>query len=188
MRMLRSGAALLVLSLLLCSSGCSDEETAPPVGPDTPDAGSADAGGGGAEGGGAEGGEAGGACSTLALAPPPVAIDLAREDPPPPAGGALRDGTYVTTRAVLYVGAATDVAAPTDPIAVTVRITGTFAETFVDGLARTASLATAGTTLTSTGICPGTKVEEVGYTATSDRLEIHVRRSKGTLVETFVRQ
>lgn len=75
-----------------------------------------------------------------------------------------------------------------DPLAATIRVAGPRGEILREGVVRVATLTTNGTTLTTTGICPSSKVEDVEYTATSDTLVVHVKRSSGTLVETFTRQ
>ena len=179
--------------LLAVAAACSSSDDSPP--PQQLATSQADAGATADTGTGTEAGtvteagaETGTACNTLKLAAAPVAVEALAESAPAPLGGALVDGTYVTTRAVLYAGPGGDITSPNSPVAVTLRITGSFSETYIDGVARSATLSTSGTTLTAKGICPSAKVEDVEYTATSDTLSIFVVRAKGTLVQTFTRQ
>lgn len=195
MFMLRSGSVALLLLVAVTACSGSDASLVPPDGGATDDAAApttADAApevdGDAATPAVDSGAETGTACSSLTLAAPPVDVEAFASAPPPPQGGALVDGTFVSTRAELYVGAGGDVTAKLAPVSVTVRIKGNVAETFVDGLARTATLSTSGTTLTAANTCPGTKVETVGYTATSDTIVVFMPRGKGTLVETLTRQ
>jgi len=169
--LLRFSSLVLVLAFATpaCSSSGSDATFTPP-----PAA--------------ADGGAEGGACGSLAAAAAPVEVEVVAEAPPAAAGGALTDGTFVSTRAVLYVGPGGDVTVKESPVAVTIRIDGSTGEILREGVVRVATLATNGTTLTTTGTCPVSKVDEVEYTASSGTLLIHVKRGAGILVETFTRQ
>ncbi len=169
--LVRFASIALVLLATACSSNTDTRESPAP----TP----------AADGGASEGG---GACGSLDVVATPVTVETLAEAPPAAQGGALTDGTFVSTRGVLYVGTGGDVTAEEDPLAVTIRIAATRGEILREGVVRVVTLTTAGTTLTTTGTCPATKVEEVQYTATSDTLVLHVKRSAGTLVETFKRQ
>lgn len=132
--------------------------------------------------------DTGAACNTLNLVATPVAVEALAEPPPAPRGGALADGTYVTTRAVLYAGVGGDITSRNSPVAVALRITGSVSETYIDGVARSATFSTSGTTLSAKGTCPSMAVDDVEYTSTSDTLSIFMVRAKGTLVQTFTRQ
>ena len=130
-----------------------------------------------------------GACNALTQMAAPVAIEAVAGDPPQPGGGDLADGTYVLTRAALYTGQGGAAGATGNRIAVTIRIAGGVAETFAEGMARSATNEATGTMLTTTDTCPDHDVQQKqsGYTASGATIDAFVVEGKKTLVETFTR-
>jgi hypothetical protein len=103
---------------------------------------------------------------------------------PPPEGGALASGTYVLTSAVEYTGPGGMSGATSKSMRMTIRIhaNGSDAETVFEGVNRTATLTTSGTTLRAATICPGTSTDENGYTATPTTLTVYIQRTSSVLV------
>lgn len=129
------------------------------------------------------------ACNALANVAEIITVDAVAAEPPLPTGGKVEDGMYVATKAVVYTGAAGRSGPTSQTLRLTTRITGTAAESILDGVARSSTLTTSGTTLTTTSTCPEQSVVQYGYSATATSLVVFIPSGAGkTLVHTFTRQ
>jgi hypothetical protein len=113
-------------------------------------------------------GDGASACNTLANIGSPVTITEVAQDPPPPQGGTVVDGTYVLTSETTYTGPG-GATGTTGTQTVTIQITGNtiqVAKDF-DPPTSTYTLSTSGTTFSTTGVCPpGVGPLAGSYTAT----------------------
>ncbi|MBS2020133.1 MAG: hypothetical protein JST00_45155 [Deltaproteobacteria bacterium] len=127
-------------------------------------------------------------CSTLENVAKPVEMVDEAAEPPPAKGGVLSDGTYVVTRAVRYTRAG-GAAGPTQVnVRMTVRITGSVAESNFDDGPRRARIAVDGTMLRSTNVCPSASAaEDVPFSAGLDGLTLYLNDKRGTRVYSLTR-
>lgn len=139
------------------------------------------------------GGTDAGACpSSLSFLGGEETIVAKPEPAPEPTGGAVRDGTYVLTTAVLYTGPGGASGPTPQKAGLTIRMAGGVAEIVTDGgeSRATATYAVAGTTLSTHQTCPAPRDQTVGFTAQAEALVIFLPRasSPSVLVETLVRK
>jgi hypothetical protein len=128
------------------------------------------------------------ACNALKNVGELVTIQALASDPPAPEGGALADGTYVATSAVLYTGSGGASGPTTQTTQLTIQIDGSHVETVIEGERSSATFATSGTRITSTTTCPDRVVQENGYSATATSFLVFIPRAGGKmLVETLTR-
>jgi hypothetical protein len=138
--------------------------------------------------------EAATVCNTLANTASVVDVAQVAQDPPSAQGGTIANGTYLLTAATIYTG-------PDGPTGnsgtaqVTVLIDGAMVQMVSSGQppTRTVTLATTGTSFTSTDTCPDTSSATGSYTATPTTLAITLAAGTDeagarTLVETFTKQ
>jgi hypothetical protein len=138
--------------------------------------------------------EAATVCNTLANAAPAVPVQTFAQDPPTPLGGTIADGTYWMTEAAIYTG-------PDGPSGTngtsqtTIQITGDTIQVVSAGdpPTRTVTIATSGTSYTSTDTCPDTTVIQGSYTATATTFVVQLPGGTDdagarTVVESFTKQ
>jgi hypothetical protein len=132
-------------------------------------------------------------CTTLANTAAAVPVQTFAVDPPTPLGGTIVDGTYLMTEAAIYTG-------PDGPSGTngtsqtTIQITGSTIQIVSAGdpPTRTITLATSGTSFTSTDTCPDTStVIQGSYTATATTFVVQFPGGSDdagarTVVESFV--
>lgn len=129
-------------------------------------------------------------CNDLAYNAPSLAVALASNPPPLPAGGAISEGSYELSTARLFevpgdvainrqLGAELDLRGDSMQWA-----------TSVDGkLTRSTSQFTvAGTTLSVVDSCPSTASRMYGFTATPTTLELHSTEAPYTLQQIFTKR
>lgn len=129
-----------------------------------------------------------GACNGLTNVGERVTITNADTTPPLATGGTITDGTYVLTKATVHTGAGGEVGATSETREMTVRVAGGKAESVFDGVNRSATIETNGTTLHTSGTCPSSSEEHQPFSATPTTFSIHSSRAKGTLVLDFVKR
>jgi hypothetical protein len=134
-------------------------------------------------------------CTTLANSAAAVPVQTIAADPPTPEGGTIVDGTYVMTETAIYTG-------PDGPSGTngtsqtTIQVTGTTIQIVSAGdpPTRTITLATSGTSFTSTDTCPDTSaVIQGSYTATATTFVVQFPGGTDdagarTVVESFEKQ
>jgi hypothetical protein len=132
-------------------------------------------------------------CTTLANSAAAVPVQTFAADPPTPEGGTIVDGTYEMTGAAIYTG-------PDGPSGTngtsqtTIQITGSTIQIVNAGdpPTRTITLATSGTSFTSTDTCPDySTVIQGSYTATATTFVVQFPGGTDdagarTVVESFV--
>lgn len=127
-------------------------------------------------------------CSTLENVAKPVEILEQASEPPVPTGGALVDGTYVVIGAVRYTGAGGANGPTGKNVQMTVRITGSIAESNFDNVPRKARIQVDGTNLRTTAICPSASaVDDAPFSVTPSGLSLYLHDSKGTRVYSLTR-
>jgi hypothetical protein len=122
-----------------------------------------------------------GECNALVNVASEVPIVREATLPPPPAGGAITDGTYVVTRATLHTGP-NGATGPHGSVKMTVAIAGTKGESVFDGVTRSMHFTIVGNEMHATNICPSQGTDTVGFTARPDSLTIYLLDSAGTRV------
>jgi len=128
-----------------------------------------------------------GSCSNLQNVAKPVEIVEQAGEPLPATGGTVVDGTYVAVRAVRYTGTNPASASTGKNLQMTIRITGSIAESIFDNVPRRARIQLEGTTMRSTVICPSTASDDVAFVAGPNELSLYLKDSKGTRVYFFTR-
>jgi hypothetical protein len=201
-------ALLALLAVPACSSSSGPDTHASDAGADIardaahPDASSGDASSGDASAdtsaGDASSGDAEAdapaACNTLANGAATIPVEQMAADPPAPQGGAVADGTYTLTSAVIYTGP-NGPSGATGTTQTTLQITGATIQVVSAGdpPTRTVTFTTSGTSLDYADTCPDTATSTGVYTATPTTFVIELAGGTDdagarTLVETFTKQ
>jgi hypothetical protein len=136
--------------------------------------------------------DAGSICNDLANDAPTITVEEVASDPPAQQGGTIGDGTYFLTAAVIYTGSDGPSGA-TGTAQTTLEISGSTVQQANSGSSTTYTLATSGSNLTATQMCPTADVRQATYTATAATLVVEVpagtdEAGAKTLVETFAKQ
>jgi hypothetical protein len=133
-------------------------------------------------------------CNSLPNTASSVSIEQVASDPPAPQGGAIVDGTYALTAAVIYTGP-NGPAGPSGTTQTTLQITGPTIQVVSDGdpATRTVSYTTSGTSIESVDTCPDTDTRPGTYTAAPTTFMVELDGGTDdagarTLVETFTKQ
>jgi hypothetical protein len=129
-------------------------------------------------------------CNALVVDTAAVPYTVIAAAAPTPAGGTIADGTYALTALNKYTGAG----GSTSPVAgnarVLITITGNTmqqAGTMNNGpvMTYTTVIATSGTTLTLTDVCPGSATSTRQFTATAAELHAYETKGSSTLEQVY---
>jgi|GEM_PF-4339697 len=127
----------------------------------------------------------GGACNALVQPAEAVPVVAEPSEAPPATGGALANGTYVLRASTLYTRAG-GAAGPTGAEGrMVIAVNGSVIDTVRDGERRRGTFTIDGNTLEIKTTCPAGGSDETEYSATPNEIRVYVRRSNGTLVQTF---
>ena len=130
------------------------------------------------------------ACNTLRNDGPAVSVMASTATAPAPAGGTIVDGTYVLTAATGY--AISPAVIPTTTLSAVMQIAGSTMQQAgtINGEERryTSTLATSGTSVTTTDTCPAADSNTYRYTATTTSLRIYAALGASTLEQTYTKR
>jgi hypothetical protein len=138
--------------------------------------------------------DGGPSCNTLTNTASPVTVQEVAENPPAALGGTVEDGMYELTDVTIYTGTSGPSGA-TGTAQTTIEIGGSIVQVVSSGTppTRTTTLATTGTTFTSTDTCPDAVVSTGSFTATPTTFAIYLDGGTDdagarTVVETFTKE